>query len=63
MTMHREASRRKRCLLVGVVVVVVVVAVLAVVLGLTLNRSSDHLRSTVIGRCETFLKENTDVSR
>ncbi|KAL7835230.1 hypothetical protein SRHO_G00275770 [Serrasalmus rhombeus] len=61
--MHREASRRKRCLLLGVVVVVVVVVVLAIVLGLTLTRYSDHLRSTVIGRCESFLKKHTDVSR
>ena len=49
-------------MLLGVLLVVLVVVVLAVVLGLTLNHSGT-LRDTVVGRCETYIKEHPDESR
>ncbi|XP_049319586.1 ADP-ribosyl cyclase/cyclic ADP-ribose hydrolase 1-like [Astyanax mexicanus] len=60
-----ERRRRKRCLLLGVAVVLLTVTVLAVVLGLTLEAAKnpeEELKSTVVGRCETYLKEHSDIS-
>ncbi|XP_072514685.1 ADP-ribosyl cyclase/cyclic ADP-ribose hydrolase 1-like [Salminus brasiliensis] len=61
---HRK--RRNRCLLIGVAVVLLTVTVLAVVLGLTLEgaaNSGEKLRKIVVGRCETYLKQHSNLSR
>ncbi|KAK1806439.1 hypothetical protein P4O66_004956 [Electrophorus voltai] len=58
---HRK--RRYRFIFVGAVVLAIVIG-LAVVLGVTVKnlKKPDSFKNVVIGKCETYLKENTNLS-
>nr|XP_046227185.1 ADP-ribosyl cyclase/cyclic ADP-ribose hydrolase 1-like [Scatophagus argus] len=47
-------TRRKRCLILGVVAVLIVIIIIAVIVGLALRRETDQFKATFIARCEKF---------
>ncbi|XP_042366503.1 ADP-ribosyl cyclase/cyclic ADP-ribose hydrolase 1-like [Plectropomus leopardus] len=51
---HQEKKRRRRCLILTVVSVLLLIIIVAVVLGLTLRKNTDKLKTTFMARCEEF---------
>ncbi|XP_059183007.1 ADP-ribosyl cyclase/cyclic ADP-ribose hydrolase 1-like [Centropristis striata] len=49
-----EKRRRRRCLILSVLAVLLLIIIVAVVLGLTLRKNTDSLKTTFISRCKAF---------
>ncbi|XP_044032471.1 ADP-ribosyl cyclase/cyclic ADP-ribose hydrolase 1-like isoform X2 [Siniperca chuatsi] len=57
--MECAQRRRRRCLFLSVAVIIIIIVV-AVVLGLTLRKETDGLKTTFIARCEAFKGKRYD---
>ncbi|XP_058238120.1 ADP-ribosyl cyclase/cyclic ADP-ribose hydrolase 1-like [Hemibagrus wyckioides] len=60
---HSQRKHRTRFVLILVAVLIFVVVVLAIVLGVTASAKHSSFKNVVIKKCQTYLKENSNMAR